>query len=81
MRFLFLSTTISSKSAGGGDVVELVLSSESSPSSPSWLSPASGVSEATEIGTFGMAPLLGGEDEKQEVDDPENKITRVLQGK
>jgi hypothetical protein len=36
--------------------------------------------EATETGTFGMAPLLGGEDEKQEADDPEKKITKVLQG-
>jgi hypothetical protein len=57
--FLFLSTTRSSDSAGGGDVVELVLSSESSPSSSSWLSSVSGASEAAEIGTCGMAPPFG----------------------
>jgi hypothetical protein len=34
-RFLFLSAPISSESAGGGDVVELVSSSDSSTSSPS----------------------------------------------
>jgi hypothetical protein len=34
-RFLFLSAPVSSKSAGGGDVVELVSSSDSSASSPS----------------------------------------------
>jgi hypothetical protein len=33
--FLFLSAPVSSKSAGGGDVVELVSSSDSSASSPS----------------------------------------------
>jgi hypothetical protein len=46
--FLFLSTTRLSDSAGGDDVVELVLSSESSLSSPSWLSSVSGASEAVE---------------------------------
>jgi hypothetical protein len=54
-RFLFLLTTRSSDSAGGDDVVELVLSSESSLSYPSWLSSVSGASEAAEIGTCGMA--------------------------
>jgi hypothetical protein len=78
MRFLFLLITISSDSAGGGDVVELVLSSESSPSSPSWLSSALGASEAVEIGTFRIAPLLGEEGEKQGVDGPEKKTTQVL---
>jgi hypothetical protein len=34
-RFLFLSAPVSSESAGGGDVVELVSSSDSSASSPS----------------------------------------------
>jgi hypothetical protein len=58
-RFLFLSTTMSSESAGGGDVVELVISSESSPLSPSWLSSVSGASEAAEIGTCGIAPPSG----------------------
>jgi hypothetical protein len=57
--FLFLSTTRSSDSARGGDVVELVLSSESSPSSPSWLSSVLGALEAVEIGTCGMAPPSG----------------------
>jgi hypothetical protein len=33
--FLFLSALVSSESAGGGDVVELVSSSDSSASSPS----------------------------------------------
>jgi hypothetical protein len=50
--FLFLSRPRSSESAGGGDVVELVLSSESSVSSPSWLSSASGASDTAETGTF-----------------------------
>jgi hypothetical protein len=54
-----LSTIRSSESAGGGDVVELVLSSESSHSSPSWLSSVSGASEAVETGTYGMAPPSG----------------------
>jgi hypothetical protein len=35
MRFLFLSIPVSSESAGGGDVIELVSSSDSSASSPS----------------------------------------------
>jgi hypothetical protein len=34
-RFLFLSTPVSLESAGGGDVVEVVSSSDSSASSPS----------------------------------------------
>jgi hypothetical protein len=51
-RFLFLSTLRSSESAGEGNVVELVSSSESLPSSPSWLSSTSGASEAAETGTF-----------------------------
>jgi hypothetical protein len=51
-RFLFLSMTRSSESAGGGDVVELVSPSESSPSFASWLSSTSGASEAAETGTF-----------------------------
>jgi hypothetical protein len=51
-RFLFLSTPRSSESAGGGDIVELVSSSESLLSSPSWLSSTSGASEAAETGTF-----------------------------
>jgi hypothetical protein len=63
-----------------GTLPLLVLSSESWPSSPSWLSSASGASEATETGTFGMAPLMGDEGEKQGVDNPEKKTTRVLQG-
>jgi hypothetical protein len=50
--FLFLSRLGSSESAGGGDVFELVLSRESLASSSSWLSSASGASDATEIGTF-----------------------------
>jgi hypothetical protein len=51
-RFLFLSTPQSLESAGGGDDIELVSSSESLPSSPSWLSSTLGASEAAEIGTF-----------------------------
>jgi hypothetical protein len=51
-RFLFLSMPRSLESAGGGDIVELVSSSESLPSSPSWLSSTSGASEAAETGTF-----------------------------
>jgi hypothetical protein len=35
MHFLFLSAPVSAESAGGGDVVELVSSSDSSASSPS----------------------------------------------
>jgi hypothetical protein len=58
-RFLFLSTTRSSERAEGGDVIELVLSSESSPSSLSWLSSVSGASKAAEIGICGMAPPSG----------------------
>jgi hypothetical protein len=48
--FLFLSRQRSSECAGGGDVVELVPSSESLASSPSWLSSASGASDAVETG-------------------------------
>jgi hypothetical protein len=51
IRFLFLSRLGSSECARGGDVVELVPSSESSASSPSWLSSASGASDAAEIGS------------------------------
>jgi hypothetical protein len=69
-RFLFLSATRSSDSTGGGDVVELVLSSKSSPSSPSWLSSVSGASEAAETETCGMPLPLGEEGEKQGVGDP-----------
>jgi hypothetical protein len=76
-RFLFLSTTTSSESAGGGNIVELVLSNESLPSSPSWLSSASGASEAAKIGTFRMAPLLGEEGEKRGVDDSGKKTTQA----
>jgi hypothetical protein len=54
-----LSMTRSSESAGGGDIVELVLFSESLPSSPSWLSSVSGASEAAETGTCGMTPPSG----------------------
>jgi hypothetical protein len=50
-RFLFLSRLGSSECAGGCDVVELVPSSESSASSPSWLSSASGASDAAETGS------------------------------
>jgi hypothetical protein len=50
--FLFLSTPRSTESAGGGDIIELVSSSESLPSSPSWLSSTSGALEAAETGTF-----------------------------
>jgi hypothetical protein len=50
-RFLFLSRLGSSECAGGGDVVELVPSSESSASSPSWLSTALGASDAAETGS------------------------------
>jgi hypothetical protein len=57
--FLFLSTTRSLESTGGGDVVELVLSSESSPLSPSRLSLVSGALEAAETGTCGMDPPSG----------------------
>jgi hypothetical protein len=90
IRFLFLSMTRSSGSAGGGDVVELVLSSESSPSSPSRLSSVSGASEAAETGTCGMAPPSREEGKKRGVDDPEKRnnlkvttrtIIRERQGK
>jgi hypothetical protein len=50
-RFLFLSRLRSSECAGGGDVVELVPSSESLASSPSWLSSASGASDVAETGS------------------------------
>jgi hypothetical protein len=49
--FLFLSRLGSSEYTGGGDVVELVPSSESSASSPSWLPSASGASDAAETGS------------------------------
>jgi hypothetical protein len=57
--FLFLSRLGSSKCAGGGDVVELVPSSESSASSPSWLSSASRASDVTEIGSARIGPPSG----------------------
>jgi hypothetical protein len=78
-RFLFLSMTRSSDSAGGGHAFELVLSSESLLSSPSWLSSVSGALEATETGTclhlgchlhLGWPLPLGEEGEKQGVGDP-----------
>jgi hypothetical protein len=45
--FLFLSRLGSSKIAGGGDVVELLSSRETSASSSSWPPSASGASEVT----------------------------------
>jgi hypothetical protein len=45
--FLFLFAPVSSDSAAGGYVIELVPSSESSTSSPSWVSSASGALDAT----------------------------------
>jgi hypothetical protein len=48
--FLFLSRLGSSECVGGGDIVELSSSSKTSASSPSWLSSASGASEAAETG-------------------------------
>jgi hypothetical protein len=51
MCFLFLSRLGSSECAGGGNVVELVPSSESLASSPSWLSSASGASDTAETGS------------------------------
>jgi hypothetical protein len=50
-RFLFLSRLGSFECTGGGGIVELVPSSESSASSPSWLSSASGASDAAETGS------------------------------
>jgi hypothetical protein len=60
-RFLFLSTQVSSESAGGGDVVELVSSSDPSTSSLSWFSSASGASETAEARSAGIGPSSGRE--------------------
>jgi hypothetical protein len=58
-RFLFLSRLGYSECAGGGNVVELVLSSESSASSSSWLSLASGALDAAETGLAWIDPSSG----------------------
>jgi hypothetical protein len=58
-RFLFLSMPRSSESAGGGDVVELVSSYDSSASSPSWISSASGASDAAATRSAGIGPSSG----------------------
>jgi hypothetical protein len=80
-RFLFLSMPRSSESTGGGDIVELVSSSKSLPSSPSWLSSTSGALEAAEQEHFECPLPLGEEGETQEIDDPERKTSRELQDK
>jgi hypothetical protein len=58
-RFLFLSTLVSSESAGGGDDVELVFSPDSSASSPYWFSSASGASDTMEARSAGRGPSSG----------------------
>jgi hypothetical protein len=58
-RFLFLSRPRSSEFVGGGDVVELVPSSESLASSSSLLFSASGALDAVEIGTARIGPPSG----------------------
>jgi hypothetical protein len=50
-RFIFFSRLGSWECAGGGDIVELVPSIESLAASPSWLSSASGATDAAEIGS------------------------------
>jgi hypothetical protein len=55
-RFLFLSTPMFSESVGGGDVVELVSSSDSSTSSPSYFSSASWASDTVEARSAGRGP-------------------------
>jgi hypothetical protein len=57
--FLFLSTTRSSESAGGCNVVELVLSSDTSASSPSYFSLASGASETAKARSTRRGPSYG----------------------
>jgi hypothetical protein len=49
--FLFLSRLGSSECAGGGDIVELLSSSKTLASSPSWLLSASGALEVAETGS------------------------------
>jgi hypothetical protein len=57
--FLFLFAPVSSDSAAGGDVVELVPSSESLASSPSWVSSASGASDTTAARSAESGPPSG----------------------
>jgi hypothetical protein len=54
-----LPAPVSSDSAGGGDIVELVSSSDSSASSPSWFSLASGVSDIGEARSAASGPSSG----------------------
>jgi hypothetical protein len=58
-RFLFLSAPVSSDSAGGGDIIELVSSSDSSASSLSWFSSASGASDTMEARSARRGPASG----------------------
>jgi hypothetical protein len=57
--FLFLSAPVSLDSTGGGDVIELVSSSDSSASSPSWFSSASGASNTMEARSAERGPPSG----------------------
>jgi hypothetical protein len=59
MRFLFLPTLVSSDSAGGGNIVELVSSSNSLASSPSWFSLALGASDTMEARSARRGPPSG----------------------
>jgi hypothetical protein len=54
-----LPMPVSSDSAGGGDIVELVSSLDSLASSPSWFSLASGASDALEARSAGRGPSSG----------------------
>jgi hypothetical protein len=54
-----LPVLVSSDSAGGGDIVELVSSSDSSASSPSWFSSASGASDTMEARSAERGPSPG----------------------
>jgi hypothetical protein len=58
-RFLFLSALVYSESAGGGDVVELVSSSDSLASSLSSFSSTSGASDTEEARSAGRGPSSG----------------------
>jgi hypothetical protein len=59
VRFLFFSRPLSLELAGGGDVVESLSSRDSSDSSPSWFSPASGASELAGAGSASICPSSG----------------------
>jgi hypothetical protein len=75
IRFLFLLTTRSSESVGGGDVVELVSSSDTSASScPDFLQPR-GLRKQQRPDPPAEAPPLEGEGVKQGTDDPTKEVS------